>query len=104
MSRYEQGCPMRRYTRLLASVLVASLGAGSPAESPTPTVAPAPTLAPSPSAQPSPAPAAAQPTTSLPPAGSAPDRPISVDSWVPGDKQGIGTAFTYDQPAGDANP
>jgi glucoamylase len=27
-----------------------------------------------------------------------------VDSWVPGNKQGVGTAFTYDQQPGDANP
>ena len=27
-----------------------------------------------------------------------------MDFWTPGNKQGVGTAFTYDQPAGDANP
>jgi glucoamylase len=27
-----------------------------------------------------------------------------LDVWTPGNKQGVGTAFTYDQPAGDANP
>lgn len=34
----------------------------------------------------------------------APGEPVKIDSWVPGDKQGVGTAFTYDAPAGDANP
>lgn len=38
------------------------------------------------------------------PAGAAPGRPIGLDVWTPGDKQAVGTAFTYDQPPGPANP
>ena len=30
--------------------------------------------------------------------------PLDRDNWTAGAKQGVGTAFTYDQPAGDANP
>jgi len=96
---------MPRLTHSLAALLLAALiGACSPPESAVPTVAPAPTLAPTPTPQPTAAPAAAQPTTTLAQAGAAPDAPIGQDVWTPGNKQGVGTAFTYDQPAGDANP
>jgi len=96
---------MPQPTRTLAALLLAALiGACSPAERSIPTAPPAPIIAPSATPAPTAAPAAALPTTILPSAGSAPDQPISVDSWTPGNKQGVGTAFTYDQPAGDANP
>ncbi len=96
---------MPRSTHTLAGLLlVALISACSPIESAAPTMLPAPTIAPSPTPAPTAAPAAAQPTTTLPPAGAAPDQPIGVDTWTPGNKQGVGTAFTYDQPAGDANP
>jgi glucoamylase len=96
---------MSQSTHTLAALLLAALiSACSPTESAIPTAMPASTIALSPTPQPTAAPAAAQPTTILPPAGSAPDQPIGLDVWTPGNKQGVGTAFTYDQPAGDANP
>ena len=96
---------MSRSPRTLAALLLAALiGACSPAESAIPTAPPTPTTAPRSTPAPTAAPAAPQPTSMLPPAGSAPDRPIDRDVWTPGNKQGVGTAFTYDQPAGDANP
>jgi len=96
---------MPRSTRIFAALLLTALiGACSPAESALPPAPLAPTLAPSSTPAPTAAPAAAQPTTTLRPAGSAPDRPIDRDVWTAGNKQGVGTAFTYDQPAGDANP
>src|SRR5215207_178226 len=96
---------MPRSTRTFAALLLAAvIGACSPVERALPTESPAPTLAPSPTLPPTAAPAVAQPTTTLPQAGAAPDQPIGVDAWVPGNKQGVGTAFTYDQPAGEANP
>src|SRR5690242_10514313 len=100
---------MAQFTRMLTALILAALiGACSPAESATPTAPSSanllPTIAPSSAPLPTAAPAAAQPTTTLPPAGSAPDQPIGVDSWMPGNKQGVGTAFTYDQPAGETNP
>jgi glucoamylase len=88
-------------------LLAALISACSPTESAIPTAAPAsfaPTVAPSSFPAPTTAPAVPQPTSLLPPSGSAPDRPIERDVWTPGNKQGVGTAFTYDQPAGDANP
>src|SRR5689334_22222568 len=96
---------MPRSIRPVAALLLATLvGACSMPLSTPPTVAPAPTLAPSPTPRPTTAPALAQPTTTLAQSGAAPSEPIGQDSWVPGNKQGVGTAFTYDQPAGDANP
>jgi glucoamylase len=96
---------MSRSIRSLAALLLAALvGACSMPESTPPTVAPAPTLAPNRTPLPTAAPAVPQPTTTLAQAGAAPGEPIAQDSWMPGDKQGVGTAFTYDQPAGDANP
>src|SRR3954451_15805686 len=97
--------PMPQSTRMLAALLLAAvMSACSPLESAAPTAAPTPAIAPSPAPQPTAAPAAAQPTTTLPLAGAAPGKPIGLDVWMPGNKQGVGTAFTYDQPAGDANP
>src|SRR5829696_7621620 len=96
---------MPRSTRSLAALMLAALiGACSPLESAVPTAPRAPTLAPSPAPPPSAAPAAPLPTTTLPRAGAAPNQPIKLDVWTPGNKQGVGTAYTYDQPAGDANP
>src|SRR5205809_4254408 len=96
---------MPRSSRTLAALLLAALiSACSPTESAIPTVLPAPTIAPRSTPQPTAAPAAAQPTTTLSPAEAAPGKPIGLDVWMPGNKQGVGTAFTYDQPAGDANP
>jgi glucoamylase len=96
---------MPQSTRTLAALLLAALiSACSPAESVIPTALPTPTIALRPTPQPTTAPAVAQPTTTLPPAGAAPGQPIGLDVWTPGNKQGVGTAFTYDQPAGDANP
>src|SRR6185295_3004399 len=49
--------------------------------------------------------AAPQPTADVAQRGAAaPGKPRDVDVWTTGAKQGVGTAFTYDQPAGDANP
>src|SRR6185295_2820960 len=49
--------------------------------------------------------AAPQPTADVAQrADAAPGTPRDVDVWTTGAKQGVGTAFTYDQPAGDANP
>jgi glucoamylase len=96
---------MPRSRRNIATLLFAALiGACSPAESAAPSAPPASTIAPSPTSLPTAAPAAPQPTSPLPPSGAAPDKPIGLDVWMPGNKQGVGTAFTYDQPAGDANP
>jgi glucoamylase len=36
--------------------------------------------------------------------GAAPDEPLAFDNWTPGTKLGVGTAYTYDQPPGEANP
>jgi glucoamylase len=111
---------MRRSIRYLAAPLLAALiSSCSGPESAVPTAPAAPTIAPLPTvdahlattAPPnSEAPGkpidtvAAQPATSLPANGEAPGKPIDLDVWSPGNKQGVGTAFTYDQPAGDANP
>jgi glucoamylase len=96
---------MPRSTRYLAALLLAALiGACSSPASVAPSAAPAPSSAPSSAPAPTAAPAEAQPTTTLPQAGAAPDKPIGLDVWMPGNKQGVGTAYTYDQPAGDANP
>ncbi len=96
---------MPQPTRTLAALLLAALiSACSSTQGATPTALPAPTTVLSHTPPPTVAPAVAQPTTTLLPVGAAPDQPIRVDSWTPGNKQGVGTAFTYDQPAGDANP
>src|SRR6266511_2185660 len=97
--------PMPHPSRTLAALLLAALiSACSSTQGATPTALPAPMTVLSPTPPPTVAPAVAQPTTTLLPVGAAPDQPIRVDSWTPGNKQGVGTAFTYDQPAGDANP
>jgi len=59
-----------------------------------------------PTVPPSPLPTAvAQPTAVVGQRGdAAPGAPIAADTWTSGAKQGVGTAFTYDQPAGAANP
>ena len=81
--------------------LAALLSACASAAAPTiPTVVP--TVAPQPTAQPPTA--APQPTAAPPSSGDAPGRPFGLDVWTPGNKQAVGTAFTYDQPPGDANP
>src|SRR6266540_4369688 len=71
-------------------------GAQVPTARPS-TVTPPPTSTPLPTA-------VAQPTSALPQNGAAPGRPVGLDVWMPGNKQGVGTAFTYDQPPGDTNP
>src|SRR5690349_9494619 len=95
---------MRRSRRYLSALLLATLiSSCSDPENTAPTIAPAATIAPTALPQPSAAPAAPQPTTTLPQSGAAPGDPIGVDVWTPGNKQGVGTAFTYDQPAGEGN-
>src|SRR5262249_4516645 len=86
-----------------AALLAVAIGGCSPfdrsAQVPTApaATAPPPTSAPLPTAL-------AQPTSSLPPNGAAPERPVGLGVWMPGNKQGVGPAFTYDQPPGAANP
>jgi glucoamylase len=91
--------------RLVSAVLLAIIIAGCswfdrsvqvPTAPPSTTAAPA-TSAPGPTAL-------GQPTSALPQNGAAPARPVGLDVWMPGNKQGVGTAFTYDQPPGEANP
>lgn len=55
---------------------------------------------------PSPVPTAAPlPTTAVEQrSNAAPGEPPTSDTWTSGAKLGVGTAFTYDQPPGDANP
>ncbi|HEU4326844.1 MAG TPA: glycoside hydrolase family 15 protein [Roseiflexaceae bacterium] len=98
-------------TLLLAAMLLGACG-GSQAAAPTPpaaTVAPAPTNAPTvaPTGAPTspPSTVAAAPTAAPTPGpGVVPDQPFRIDVWTPGDKDAVGTAYTYDQPPGDANP
>src|SRR5215211_4677940 len=91
--------------RLASAVLLAIAIAGC---SPFGGGAQVPTAPPAPAARPptsTPLPTAlAQPTSALPPNGAAPAQPVGLDVWMPGNKQGVGTAFTYDQPPGEANP
>jgi glucoamylase len=83
---------------LLAALL---LGACDGPAAVAPTAAPpASTVAPRPLAT-----AAPQPTADVAQRGNAaPGKPHDADVWTTGAKQAVGTAFTYDQPAGDANP
>src|SRR5262245_51609951 len=91
--------------RLASAALLMAIVAGC---SPFDPGAQVPTAPPRPAAQPptsTPLPTAlAQPTSALPPNGAAPKQPVGLDVWMPGNKQGVGTAFTYDQPPGEANP
>src|SRR5262245_5358936 len=91
--------------RLASAALLMAIVAGC---SPFDPGAQVPTAPPRPAAQPptsTPLPTAlAQPTSALLPNDAAPARPVGLDVWMPGNKQGVGTAFTYDQPPGDANP
>ena len=93
-----------RYRVVNAALLAIATAGCSPfdrsAQLPT---APAAIASPSPTSAPLPT-ALAQPTSALPPNGAAPERPVGLDVWMPGNKQGVGTAFTYDQPPGEANP
>jgi glucoamylase len=74
--------------------------APTPAPPPTAAATSAPTVAPSPVPT-----AAPLPTAAVEQRGdTAPGEPIDADNWTSGAKLGVGTAFTYDQPAGDANP
>ena len=92
---------MRAIHRIMALAgLAALLSACAGAVPPGPPAAPTPSAAPTPAAAPT---AAPQPTTNLPQAGAAPGRPLGLDVWTPGNKQGVGTAYTYDQPPGPAN-
>lgn len=96
---------------LLVALLLAACS-GPQASVPTPpaaTSAPAPTSAPTtvPTAAPTSAPTAVAATPTVAPTlapGVVPDRPFRIDVWTPGDKDAVGTAYTYDQPPGDANP
>jgi glucoamylase len=82
---------------LLAALLAAC-------ESPSAIAPAAPTSAPHPTATPPPT-AAPQPTAAVAERGAAAlDKPAGIDTWTSGAKLGVGTAFTYDKPAGDANP
>jgi glucoamylase len=91
---------------LAAALLAATLGACSNAvPQPAPTSRPVAIATAAPTAPPPTAPPAAPPpTTTLPQQGAAPGAPIASDTWTPGNKQGFGTAFTYDGPAGAGNP
>lgn len=89
--------------RMIHSLALAALLAGCSATSagpPTP-AAPAPTVRPTAAPVPT---AAPQPTAALPQSQAAPGRPLGLDVWTPGNKQGVGTAFTYGQPPGADNP
>lgn len=99
---------LQRTWALLAAATLLLSGCSAP-ESAQPTAPPAPASAPAATAPPATLPplptAAPQPTLALAQAGGpAPEQPIPLDLWTPGDKDGVGTAFTYDQPPGDANP
>jgi glucoamylase len=94
-----------RVLALLVTLILAaceSQATVAPTAAPLPTVAPtsAPTIAPSPVP-----PAAPLPTAAVEQRGdAAPGEPVTADTWTSGAKLGVGTAFTYDQPPGDANP
>jgi glucoamylase len=81
---------------LLLAACTSAPAAVAPASAP-------PTSAPT--ALPSPLPTAlAQPTAIVAQrGGAAPGAPERSDTWTSGAKLGVGTAFTYDQPPGDAN-
>ncbi len=90
------------FALLTALLLAACESAVAPTTAPQPTVAPvsAPTMAPSPVPT-----AAPLPTVAVEQRGdAAPGEPAVADTWTSGAKLGVGTAFTYDQPPGDANP
>jgi len=85
---------------LLAILVVSCSPFDRSAQAPTAvpaTATPRPTTTPLPTAL-------AQPTSALPATDAAPKQPVGLDVWTPGNKQGVGTAFTYDQPPGEANP
>jgi glucoamylase len=90
-----------RTLALLAALLLAaceSQGAVAPTAALRPTLAPttAPSSVPT---------AAPPPTAAVEQRGEvAPGEPATADTWTSGVKLGVGTAFTYDQPPGDANP
>jgi glucoamylase len=94
---------IRALALLAALALAACEGQAS-----APSVAPLPSaVAPhTPTVAPSPVPTAAPlPTTAVEQRGdAAPGEPPAADNWTGGAKLGVGTAFTYDQPPGDANP
>mgnify|MGYP002381487142 CR=1 FL=1 len=91
---------MRRVTRLtLGTVLLALLSACAATPPPAPTAVP-PTVALAIGS----APTAAPPPTAAPATAAAPGQPPAADMWTPGNKLGVGTAFTYDALPGAANP
>jgi len=93
---------MKVQTRLSAAILLAVLlGACRPAQAPS-SIAPTAVASPAPRG-PTGAPAAPSGSTPVPP-GAAPGQPLRTDTWTPGDKSAVGTAYTYDQPSGEANP
>ncbi|HWQ13463.1 MAG TPA: glycoside hydrolase family 15 protein [Roseiflexaceae bacterium] len=104
----------RTHSALALTLLLAACSRPVPVQVVTPvplTPSAAPTVAASPAA-----PTAAPPTDSAPgtpapptaavePAGAvAPGVPLAADTWTPGIKLGVGTAYTYDQPPGASNP
>jgi glucoamylase len=99
---------MRYPTHQIVIVVLATL-LGACSAAPTPVVQEtarrtAATGAPITAVPATPPPAVVQPTSALPAGGAAPGDPPARDSWMPGDKQAFGTAFTYDQAPGKANP
>ena len=96
---------MRHSYRCAVVLLVLAILGCSPLDrAPQVTIAPtALAAAPTPTSAPQPT-APAQPTTVLPQNDAPSGRPVGLDVWTPGNKLGVGTAFTYDQPPGDANP
>jgi glucoamylase len=94
--------------RALALLAALALAACETQAAVAPTAAPSPTVAATsaPTDVPSPVPTAAPlPTTAVEQRGdSAPGEPVASDTWTSGIKLGVGTAFTYNQPPGDANP
>jgi glucoamylase len=94
--------------RALALLAALTIAACESQPAVAPTAAPPPTAAPTstPTVVPSPVPTAAPlPSAAVEQRGeTAPGEPIASDTWTGGAKLGVGTAFTYDQPPGDANP
>ncbi|HET9223943.1 MAG TPA: hypothetical protein VFO07_15635, partial [Roseiflexaceae bacterium] len=97
-------CAMRTLALLAALTITAcdSPAALAPTAAPPPTAVATstPTVVPSPIPTAAPLPTAAVEQRSE----TAPGQPIASDTWTAGAKLGVGTAFTYDQPPGDANP
>lgn len=85
---------MRRLILFVTLLALLTACAGSGAAMPTVGPTPPPTVAP----------ASAAPTPTPQILATAPGLPAGIDLWTSGDKLGVGTAYTYEQPPGDANP